>query len=71
MVGSNATLALSLSEYVSALCWEPSGEYLVSAGGEDRYIRVWHNRPGLMEQVKVMERRLSSSTSEPLKVCTE
>lgn len=54
---------------ITAICWEPNGMCLASAGGEDKYIRLWHNTAGMAEQVKLMEEKLLTATSEPLKVC--
>ena len=52
---------------ISALCWDPSSLYLVSAGGDDRHIRVWHNTPGMQQLLLDLEARLPKATSEPLK----
>ena len=40
----------------------------MSAGGEDRYIRVWHNAPGMKELLVDLEGKLPKATSEPQKV---
>lgn len=53
---------------VSGLCWDPSSLYLVSAGGEDRHVRVWHNRAGMRELLRDLEAKLPKAASEPLKV---
>ena len=53
---------------VTALCWDPSSLYLVSAGGEDRHVRVWHNTGGMRELVTELEAKFPKTTSEPLKV---
>ena len=58
----------STPDNVSALCWDPSSLYLVSAGGEDRYIRVWHNHPGRRELIRDLKTELPKAASEALKV---
>ena len=45
--------------------------YLASAGGADKQIRIWHNRPGLSETVRDLRDRLLKSSSDALKVCWE
>lgn len=40
----------------------------MSAGGIDRYIRLWHNVPGMREQVQDLKEKWLQATSEPLKV---
>ena len=72
-ISPNCTLKYSfvfLLDVISQLIWEPNGHYLVSAGGEDRYIRLWHNVPGMREQIKDNEEKLRKASSEPLKVCS-
>ena len=53
---------------ITCLKWHPSEPYLVSAGGRDRYIRVWHNIPGMKEQVKDLGTKLQKTTGEAMKV---
>jgi WD40 repeat protein len=52
---------------VSDLLYEPGGRYLVSAGGHDRFIRLWNNVPGMREQVKDLNKRLGKATGEAMK----
>ncbi len=52
---------------VSALVWDPSSRYMVSAGGEDRHIRVWHNAPGMKQLLEELQDKLPKASSEPLK----
>lgn len=53
---------------ITDLCWDPSSLYLVSAGGEDRHVRVWHNTAGMKELLVELETKIPKTSSEPLKV---
>ena len=59
---------ISASDTVSSLCWDSSSLYLVSAGGEDRHVRVWHNHPGQRQLIQEMKAKLPKATSDALKV---
>lgn len=52
---------------ISSLVWSPNSSYLVSAD-TDRFIRVWHNMPGMKEKLIRNNEELKSATSEALKV---
>lgn len=58
---------MSVTGIISALVWDPSSRYLVSAGGEDKHIRVWHNTPGMKQLLIELEAKLPKASSEPLK----
>ena len=50
------------------MCWDPASQYLVSAGGEDRHVRVWHNYPGKKLLLQELKRDLPKASSDALKV---
>ena len=51
------------------MCWDPASQYLVSAGGDDRHVRVWHNYPGKKLLLQELKSELPKATSDALKVC--
>ena len=53
---------------ITCIRWTPDGQHLASAGGEDHYIRLWHNTAGMREQIKEIKGKIGTATSEPLKV---
>ena len=53
---------------VSGLCWDPASQYLVSAGGGDRHVRVWHNHPGRRVHLAEMKAELPKAYSDAIKV---
>ena len=57
-----------LVDDISCICWVPDGEHLASAGGEDRYIRLWRNTAGMRERIKEINEKIGTASSEPLKV---
>ncbi len=59
---------ITIIEPITSILWDPSSLYLVSAGGDDRYVRVWNNVHGMKEQIKNDEEEMRSAKSEALKV---
>ena len=57
-----------VSDLISCVCWDPASHYLVSAGGEDRHIRVWNNYPGKKLLLQELKGELPKATSDALKV---
>ena len=53
---------------VSCVCWDPASLYLVSAGGNDRHVRAWHNYPGRRVLLGEMKAELPKASSDALKV---
>ena len=59
---------LNISDVLLSVCWDPASLYLVSAGGGDRHVRVWHNLPGRRLQLQEMRTELVKASSDALKV---
>ncbi|XP_003387911.1 PREDICTED: transducin beta-like protein 2 [Amphimedon queenslandica] len=53
---------------ITRLLFDPSGQYIVSSGGSDKFIRLWHNTPGMKEQLRDLKLQISSTGSEAMKV---
>ena len=60
--------AIIKSGNITSLAWESASMYFASAGGSDRYIRVWHNAVGQKILVDELKGKLPKATSEALKV---
>lgn len=57
-----------LSGGITSLAWEPASIYFASAGGLDRYIRLWNNVAGQKILLDELKDKLPKATSEALKV---
>ena len=53
---------------ITRLFFDPSGQYIVSSGGSDKFIRLWHNTPGMKEQLRDLKLQIASTSSEAMKV---
>lgn len=62
------TLISSPAAVITRVLFDPSGRYIVSCGGSDRFIRLWHNTPGMREQLRDLKQRLPLTTGESMKV---
>ena len=54
---------------ITQLCWQSDSKQLVSAGGSDRSIRVWHNPVGVRASLIDLKEKLPRSKSDAMKVC--